>query len=116
MLRPLLEQRFKLVAHNGTRPLPACALTAGKKASAQRSRWKGDTGCKAGNRIARWDSKVPVPQNPALARAMRQDADPIDGYTVFEAMKQQLGLKPEAQKRTVSVIAIGCIEQTPTEN
>ena len=31
MLQALLEERFKLVAHQDTRPLPAYALTLGKK-------------------------------------------------------------------------------------
>lgn len=46
MLRPLLEQRFKLVVHNDTRPVPFYALTAGKKVQMKEADGKGDAGCK----------------------------------------------------------------------
>ena len=46
MLRPLLEQRFKLVTHNDTRPLPFYALTAGKKVQMKEADGKGEVGCK----------------------------------------------------------------------
>jgi uncharacterized protein (TIGR03435 family) len=47
MLRPLLEQRFRLVTHNDTRPLPFYALTASKKVQMKEADGKGDVGCKA---------------------------------------------------------------------
>jgi len=43
-------------------------------------------------------------------------SDPTGGYTIFEAIEKQLGLKLEAQKRPMPVIVIDHIEQTPTEN
>ena len=43
-------------------------------------------------------------------------ADPSGGYTLFEAVEKQLGLKLEAQKRPMPVIVIDHIEQKPTEN
>ena len=42
--------------------------------------------------------------------------DPTGGYTIFQAMEKQLGLRLEPQKRPVPVIVIDHIEQKPTEN
>lgn len=49
---------------------------------------------------------------PGVASA----SDPNGGYTVFEALEKQLGLKLEKQKRTLPVIVIDHIEQKPTDN
>ena len=43
-------------------------------------------------------------------------ADPSGGMTIFEAVEKQLGLKLEAQKRSLPVIVIDHLEQKPTEN
>ena len=43
-------------------------------------------------------------------------SDPVVGYTIFESIEKQLGLKLEAQKRTLPVIVIDHIEQKPTDN
>jgi uncharacterized protein (TIGR03435 family) len=43
-------------------------------------------------------------------------ADPTGGLTLFEAVEKQLGLKLEAQKRSLPVIVIDHLEQKPTEN
>jgi uncharacterized protein (TIGR03435 family) len=43
-------------------------------------------------------------------------SDPSGGYTLFEAVEKQLGLKLETQKRPMPVIAIDHLEQKPTEN
>jgi uncharacterized protein (TIGR03435 family) len=43
-------------------------------------------------------------------------SDPGGGYTIFEAMEKQLGLKLEQQKRTLSVIVIDHLEQRPSDN
>jgi uncharacterized protein (TIGR03435 family) len=45
-LKALLEERFKLVAHGDTKPIPAFALTAGKRPALKKSDGSGDTGCK----------------------------------------------------------------------
>ena len=42
--------------------------------------------------------------------------EPNSGYTIFEALEKQLGLKLEKQKRNMPVIVIDHIEQKPTEN
>ena len=46
MLQSLLEDRFKLVAHKGTKPLPSYALTAGKKPQLKEADGTGAAGCK----------------------------------------------------------------------
>jgi uncharacterized protein (TIGR03435 family) len=43
-------------------------------------------------------------------------SDPSGGYTIFEAIEKQLGLKLEKQKRSLPVIVIDHLEPKPTEN
>lgn len=43
-------------------------------------------------------------------------AEPAAGYSIFEAVEKQLGLKLEKTKRSAPVIVIDHIEQTPTED
>jgi uncharacterized protein (TIGR03435 family) len=43
-------------------------------------------------------------------------SDPSGGYTIFEALEKQLGLKLEKQKRPMSVIVVDHIDSKPTEN
>ena len=43
-------------------------------------------------------------------------SDPNGGYTLFEAVEKELGLKLEKQKRPAPVIVIDRLEQKPTEN
>jgi uncharacterized protein (TIGR03435 family) len=50
------------------------------------------------------------------AAPMPSASEPVDGYTLFEAVEKQLGLKLEKQKRSMPVIVIDHIEQKPTEN
>jgi uncharacterized protein (TIGR03435 family) len=53
---------------------------------------------------------------PAGAPAVPTASDPTGGYTIFEAIEKQLGLKLEKQKRNMPVIVIDHMEQKPTEN
>jgi len=46
MLRELLKDRFKLVAHEETKPIPSWALTVGKKPLMKEADGSGETGCK----------------------------------------------------------------------
>jgi uncharacterized protein (TIGR03435 family) len=46
MLQSLLAERFHLVVHKDTRPLPAYALIVGKKLQIKESDGAGDSGCK----------------------------------------------------------------------
>jgi uncharacterized protein (TIGR03435 family) len=50
------------------------------------------------------------------AAGLPSAADPTGGYTIFEAVEKQLGLKLEKQKRVLPVIVIDHIEPKPTEN
>jgi uncharacterized protein (TIGR03435 family) len=43
-------------------------------------------------------------------------SDPGGGYTIFEAIEKQLGLKLQSQKRPMPVFVIDHIEQKPTDN
>ena len=52
----------------------------------------------------------------AGAPAVPTASDPTGGYTIFEAIEKQLGLKLEKQKRNMPVIVIDHLEQKPTEN
>ena len=57
MLQALLVDRFKLVVHNDTKPMPAYALTVGKHAQLKEADGSGDTGCK-------FTPPSPPPQGP----------------------------------------------------
>jgi uncharacterized protein (TIGR03435 family) len=43
-------------------------------------------------------------------------SDPGGGYTIFESIEKQLGLKLEVKKKMVSMIVIDKLNQKPTEN
>ncbi len=43
-------------------------------------------------------------------------SDPVGGYTIFESIEKQLGLKLEAKKKIVPVIVIDKLNQKPTDN
>lgn len=49
LLKALLEQRFKLVAREETKPFPAWALSAGKKPLMKEADGNGESGCKMAN-------------------------------------------------------------------
>jgi len=48
--------------------------------------------------------------------ALPSASDPSGGYTIFEAVDKQLGLKLEAQKRPLPVLVIDHVEEKPTDN
>ncbi len=50
------------------------------------------------------------------ADAIPEASDPAEGYSIFEAVEKQLGLKLEKQKRPMPVIVIDHLEQKPTED
>lgn len=56
------------------------------------------------------------PEATPAAAAIPMASEPSDGYTIFEALEKELGLKLEKQKRKMPVIVIDHIEQRPTEN
>lgn len=54
---------------------------------------------------------------PAGGDGVQPDvADPSGGYTIFESIEKQLGLKLKAEKRPEQVIVIDHIETKPTDN
>jgi uncharacterized protein (TIGR03435 family) len=67
-----------------------------------------------------WDISLLYSQHIVLAnqagRGGESPSDPAGGYTVFEAVEKQLGLKLEKQKRSIPVIVIDRLEPRPTEN
>lgn len=80
------------------------------------------TGIEAG-----WDFTLTFTRNFARAVAtggeagqavngVQQASDPNGGYTLFEALEKELGLKLEMQKRPEPIIVIDHIEQKPTDN
>jgi len=56
----------------------------------------------------------PGPDGPSAA--LPSASDPSGGYTIFEAIERQLGLRLKADKRNEKVIVVDHIETTPTEN
>ena len=48
--------------------------------------------------------------------ALPSASDPSGGYTIFEAIEKQLGLRLKAEKRNEKVIVVDHLETTPTEN
>jgi uncharacterized protein (TIGR03435 family) len=75
-----------------------------------------------------WDfsfSFNPLPQMAMVGLGRGGDAgpggaaiasDPVGGYTVFESLEKQLGLKLEAKKKNVPVIVIDKLNQKPSDN
>jgi uncharacterized protein (TIGR03435 family) len=57
-----------------------------------------------------------LPGGEAQAAALPSASDPSGGYTVFEAIEKQLGLRLKAEKRNEKVIVVDHLETTPTEN
>jgi uncharacterized protein (TIGR03435 family) len=48
--------------------------------------------------------------------ALPSASDPIGGYTIFEAIEKQLGLRLKPEKRNEKVIVVDHLDTTPTEN
>jgi len=71
MLQALLAERFSLVVHNNTRPLPAYALTAGKKPQLKEASGTSEPGCKTETPGAGRSGGGPVPIPPVMNVACR---------------------------------------------
>jgi uncharacterized protein (TIGR03435 family) len=76
-----------------------------------------------------WDlsfSFNPIPQmamagfgrggDQAAGQGAPTASDPVGGYTIFESIEKQLGLKLETKKKMVPVTVIDKLNQKPTEN
>lgn len=133
MLRQLLAERFKLVFHRETRPIPGYAVVAGKKGlTAKRSepgigsqssssrRSIDATACDMGC-LARKLSEVlhaPVADLTGVEGKFnfKLEWTPDDFQTaVFAAIEEQLGLKLEARKVPTEVIVIDSVVK-PSQN
>ncbi len=57
-----------------------------------------------------------VPPGDAQSAALPSVSDPSGGYTIFEAVDKQLGLKLKPEKRNEKVIVVDHLDTTPTEN
>ncbi len=131
MLRTLLAERFKLVAHRETKDMPIYTLTAGKNGS-KLHEWKdGDrmpdfAGANNYREQGTMQHFVDFLSNkPDVGRPVL-DQTGLRGIYVFyvewgadedflPAMQEQLGLKLESQKGPVDVLTIDSIEK-PTLN
>src|SRR5262249_25522524 len=56
------------------------------------------------------------PGRDAPSGAVPSASDPNGGYTIFEAIEKQLGLKLKEEKRNEKVIVVDHLDTTPTEN
>jgi uncharacterized protein (TIGR03435 family) len=65
-------------------------------------------------------ASFPNPPRPAgdsaQPGALPQASDPVGGYSLFEAIEKQLGVKLEKEPRTMPVIVIDHLEQKPVDN
>jgi uncharacterized protein (TIGR03435 family) len=74
--------------------------------------------------VLTWNQRAGMNMGPAVRPAegapaatdLAPASDPTAGYTLFEAVDKQLGLKLETQKRPVPVVVIDHLEQKPTDN
>ncbi|MBV8847366.1 MAG: TIGR03435 family protein [Bryobacterales bacterium] len=58
----------------------------------------------------------PAAGDGAQPGALPQASDPVAGYSLFEAIEKQLGVKLEKQPRTMPVVVIDHLEQRPIDN
>jgi uncharacterized protein (TIGR03435 family) len=72
--------------------------------------------------ILTWNQRAGMNMGPARPAEGGQPndlasaSDPGGGYTIFEAIDKQLGLKLEMQKRPVPVIVVDHLDAKPTDN
>jgi uncharacterized protein (TIGR03435 family) len=143
MLQALLADRFNLALHRETRELPMYALVVTKNGPKFKSS-ETETGISSNSSRTRWHvtAKVtmrgfaeflsdeagrPVVDRTGLTGSydMTLDWAPDDasaandstaGPSLFTALQEQLGLKLEATKGPVEMLAIDRAERTPTAN
>jgi uncharacterized protein (TIGR03435 family) len=81
MLRALLAERFSLVAHRDTRPVPAWSLTAGTRPPLKQSDDSGESGCHSGGS----DDFIEVTCRNATMAAFVSNLGRIDGAWYYIA-------------------------------
>ncbi len=138
MMQQLLAERFKLVFHRETRPLPGYALVLGKKGLTAKpskpdiARSTNSTrrsieavGCSMGCLALKLSEVLYLPVMDATAADGQFDfkleftpndlnakpGDVAQGPTVFAALEEQLGLKLDARKVPTEVIVIDSAEK-----
>jgi uncharacterized protein (TIGR03435 family) len=129
MLRQLLAERFKLVIHRETRPLPGYALVAGKKGLTAKQSEPGTpsrsnasrraidaTACSMGCLATKLAEVLHAPVTDATGVEGRFDFKlewtPDDLQTaVLPALEEQLGLKLAGRKIPTDVIVIDSAER-----
>jgi uncharacterized protein (TIGR03435 family) len=144
MLKTLLEERFKLVAHRETRVLPAYELVIGKgglkvqeveagpdKTSSSRTTFNGkkttmqrlaDFLASVLNRpvIDKTETKgvfdIQLKFAPEATAAREPRAGDASAPSIFTALQEQVGLKLQSEKLPVEVVVVDHIERVPTEN
>jgi uncharacterized protein (TIGR03435 family) len=143
MLKALLEDRFKLVAHREMRMIPGYALVIAKdglkiqevepgegKTNTSASRFMGTKVTM--NRLSQFLSRLldrPVVDQTGTPGVFDIDLHyaweeltatapkrPSEGPSIFTALQEQLGLKLQPEKLPVEVVVIDHIERVPTEN
>jgi uncharacterized protein (TIGR03435 family) len=143
MLQDLLAKRFGLVAHRETREMAIYALRApqgGAKlkewvaaAAGQSGAGRDDSGL-AVRRMAGWPMETvivwlaaelgrPVVDETGLKgrydielRYLPGSAGDAAGPSLFDAVREQLGLRLDSVKRAMPVLVVDKVERTPTEN
>jgi uncharacterized protein (TIGR03435 family) len=140
MLQTLLADRFKLVVHPDTRPLPGFVLSMGKgKPKLKEADGSGLSGCQsqphAPDLFGAYSCRNMTME--AFAQALRGmsfslnrsvgDSTGLKGAwnfdlkwggveTIFDAIDKQLGLKLEPQKVPMPVIVVDSVNRKPTDN
>ena len=96
MLQALLKDRFKLVAHEDTRPVTAWVLTVAKKPQMKEADGNGDTGCKI-----QTGSGAPAEGGPKLFRG-----NP-DGTSTVISLGPGMMIQYSCRNMTMAAFAAG---------
>jgi uncharacterized protein (TIGR03435 family) len=94
-LQALLEDRFKLVVHKDTKPLPAYALTVGKKPQLKEAAGSEQTGCKLQS-----DSGAPAEGGRIMFRSP-------DGITTTISLGPGMTIRYQCRNITMAAFAAG---------
>jgi uncharacterized protein (TIGR03435 family) len=145
MLRTLLTERFKLVAHRQPKTLSGYALVVGKDRQPRlQAAEGGGEGSMTGAAMVFEGHKMPLSRlTDILSSALKapvQDATELPGFYDFKldlrpyitppepgqaldiagiaisALRDQVGLKLESRKVTLDVLVVDQAEKTPTKN
>jgi uncharacterized protein (TIGR03435 family) len=139
MFQALLEERFKLVVHRETKELPVFALVVGKKGPKFREVTDDGSGAEIGGGDGHQIKAHHISMKMLAAALQGYVGDPVldetgltglydlnldftvdesisaEGPRIFEAVREQLGLKLEARKGPAEVIVIDHVEK-PSAN